>query len=148
MAHNTQHTGFVPTNGLHWLFFDLNSYFASVEQQENPALMGRPVAVVPMMTDSTCAIAASYEAKRYGIITGTKIYEAKQMCPDLVCVLARHDVYVDYHHRILEELENHIHISKVCSIDEAACRLIGAEREKGRTQLILQNALSWGCASI
>ena len=53
--------------GLKWLFFDLNSYFASVEQQENPALRGRPVAVVPARTDSTCAIAASYEAKLYGV---------------------------------------------------------------------------------
>ena len=47
---------------LRWLYVDLNSYFASVEQQLQPALRGRPVAVVPVMTDSTCAIAASYEA--------------------------------------------------------------------------------------
>jgi DNA polymerase-4 len=45
-----------------WLFFDLNSYFASVEQQERPELRGKPVAVVPMMTDYTMEIAASYEA--------------------------------------------------------------------------------------
>lgn len=119
-----------PNPTLDWLFFDLNSYFASVEQQENPDLVGRPVAVVPMMSDATCAIAASYEAKAYGIKTGTKIYEAKRLCPDLHCVLARHDVYVDYHHRILKELERHLHIDKVCSIDEAACRLMGAERER------------------
>ncbi len=53
---------FAPVQKLKWLFFDLNSYFASVEQQENPGLFGKPVAVVPMLTDSTCAIAASYEA--------------------------------------------------------------------------------------
>ena len=47
-----------------WLFLDLNSYFASVEQQLHPELRGRPVAVVPSITDSTCAIAASYEALR------------------------------------------------------------------------------------
>lgn len=114
--------------GLKWLFLDLNSYFASVEQQENPALRGKPVAVVPMMTDSTCAIAASYEAKAYGIKTGTKIFEAKRMCPGLRCVLARHDVYVDYHHRIFAEVENHLHVTKVCSVDEAACLLLGPER--------------------
>lgn len=49
--------------GLNTLFLDLNSYFASVEQNERPELRGRPVAVVPMMTDATCAIAASYEAR-------------------------------------------------------------------------------------
>ncbi|MAM34327.1 MAG: impB/mucB/samB family protein [Micavibrio sp.] len=108
---------------LKWLFLDLNSYFASVEQQDNPALIGRPVAVVPMMTDATCAIAASYEAKAYGIKTGTKIYEAKAKCPDLVCVLARHDRYVYYHHKIVEEIARHTPINKVWSIDELSSRL-------------------------
>jgi DNA polymerase-4 len=119
---------FAPQTKLNWLFFDLNSYFASVEQQDRQELRGKPIAVVPMMTDSTCAIAASYEAKAYGIKTGTKVFEAKKMCPDLVCVLARHDVYVDYHQRIFEEVGKHIPITKICSIDEAACRLLKNER--------------------
>ena len=76
-------------NSCKWLFFDLNSYFASVEQQECPELRGRPIAVVPMDTDYTCAIAASYEAKAFGVKTGTRIKEARQMCPGLVTVLAR-----------------------------------------------------------
>jgi DNA polymerase-4 len=109
--------------GIKWLFLDLNSYFASVEQQDNPSLRGRPVAVVPMESDGTCAIAASYEAKAYGVKTGTKIYEAKRMCPGLVCVPARHDIYVQYHHRILEEVLNHILITKVCSVDELSSKL-------------------------
>ncbi len=112
---------------LRWLYLDLNSYFASVEQQMEPRLRGLPVAVVPMVTDSTCAIAASYEAKALGIKTGTRIWEAKKLCPELICVPARHDAYVDYHHRILNEVENHIHISKVASIDEVACKLMDNE---------------------
>ena len=115
--------------GLKYLFLDLNSYFASVEQQENPALRGKPVAVVPMMTDSTCAIAASYEAKRYGVKTGTKIYEAKQMCPNLQCVLARHDKYVDYHHAVRDAAEKVLPINKIWSIDEFDCVLMGREQE-------------------
>ncbi len=110
-------------SGLKWLFLDLNSYFASVEQQENPALQGKPVAVVPMDTPYTCAIAASYEAKAYGIKTGTMIADAKRMCPALRCVVARHDKYVEYHHRILEEVIKHIPINKVWSIDELSSRL-------------------------
>ena len=117
------------TSPLKWLFLDLNSYFASVEQQDRPALRGKSVAVVPMMTDSTCAIAASYEAKAFGITTGTMIYEAKKMCPELICVKARHEVYVDYHHQIFQELQNHLPITMVCSIDEVACQLLGAERQ-------------------
>lgn len=117
-----------PETQLKWLFLDLNSYFASVEQQENPALRGRPVAVVPMDTDGTCAIAASYEAKAYGVKTGTKIYEAKRMCPGLKCVLAKHDLYVDYHHRVIDEVIRHVPIDKIWSIDELSSRLPQRQR--------------------
>lgn len=111
------------SNQISWLFIDLNSYFASIEQQKNPGLRGKPVAVVPMMTDGTCAIAASYEAKKFGIRTGTKIYDAKRMCPDLHLVLARHDHYVEYHHKIIEEVVRHTPINKVWSIDELSSKL-------------------------
>ncbi len=114
--------------GLKWLFMDLNSYFASVEQQERPHLWGKPVAVVPMMTDYTCAIAASYEAKAYGIKTGTQIKDAKRMCPNLACVLARHDKYVEYHHKIVEEVVLHTPINRIWSIDELSSRLPPSKR--------------------
>lgn len=106
-----------------WLFLDLNCYFASVEQQANPALRGRPVAVVPMDTDSTCAIAASREAKKFGVRTGTKIHDARRLCPGLICVLARHDLYVEYHHRIIAEVVRHTPINKIWSVDELSSRL-------------------------
>jgi DNA polymerase-4 len=57
-------------NGVQWLFLDLNAFFASCEQQDNLALRGQPIIVVQTPTDSACAIAASYEAKRLGITTG------------------------------------------------------------------------------
>lgn len=125
--------------GLKWLFLDLNSYFASVEQQECPELRGRPVAIVPLQTDSTCAIAASKEAKLYGVKTGMPIYEAKRMCPGLRCVLARHDVYVDYHHRVIEEFINHAPIDKIWSIDEIACRLPPGRRAPAKAVQIAHN---------
>lgn len=112
---------------LRWLYVDFNSYFASVEQQLRPELRGRPIAVVPVETDATCAIAASYEAKAFGIKTGTPIYEAREKCPGLVCVLGRHEKYVEYHHRILDEVDKHIPVSAVCSIDEVACKLMDNE---------------------
>ncbi len=112
---------------LQWLYIDFNSYFASVEQQLQPRLRNRPIAVVPVDTDSTCAIAASYEAKAFGIRTGTPIYEARKLCPDLICVLAQHEKYVTFHHRIVEEINQHIPVTAVCSIDEAACRLMRNE---------------------
>ena len=113
---------------LNWLFVDLNSYFASVEQQDRPELRGQPVGVVPMMADTTCCIAASYEAKAHGVKTGTIVADAKQMCPKIVLVEARHEIYVDYHHRIVEAVESCLPVSSVMSIDEMACRLMGRER--------------------
>lgn len=113
----------MPQENVQWLFVDMNSFFASVEQQENPHLRGRPVAVVPSMTEHTCAIAASYEAKAYGIKTGTIIRDALELCPHLNCVPAQHNIYVDYHNRILEEVVRHTPISKVWSIDELSSRL-------------------------
>jgi DNA polymerase-4 len=124
--------------GLKWLFLDLNSYFASVEQNENPALIGKPVAVTPLETDATCAIAASYEAKAYGVKTGTRIYEAKKMCPSLICVMARHDKYVDYHHRILEATEQCLPVHKIWSIDEFDCLLLGKEREPDNARALAE----------
>ena len=121
-----------PPQGLGWLYVEFNSYFASVEQQMNPALRGKPVAVLPVETDATCAIAASYEAKAYGIRTGTPIYEAKKMCPDLICVLGRHEHYREFHDRILDEIDRHIPVTQVCSIDEMACRLMRNETSVAR----------------
>jgi len=116
-------------NTVNWLFLDLNSFFASCEQQERRELRGRPIAVVQMITDSTCAIAASYEAKAFGVKTGTAIWEAKKRCPGLMLVKARHKLYVQYHHRIIEAVNTCLPVTKVCSIDEMACRLMGRERE-------------------
>jgi DNA polymerase-4 len=113
---------------LNWLFVDLNSYFASVEQEVRPELRGRPVGVVPMMADTTCCIAASYEAKAFGVKTGTIVADAKRLCPDIILVEGRHELYTEYHHRIVEAVESCVPVTAVCSIDEMACRLIGRER--------------------
>ena len=116
---------FAIENKLNWLYIDINSYFATIEQQVNPNLRNKPVAVVPMLSDSTCAIAASYEAKLKGINTGTKIYEAKKLCPELICIQSQHSLYVQYHHKIFNEIDKYLHVDHIFSIDEGACRLTG-----------------------
>lgn len=113
--------------GNRWMYIDFNSYFASVEQQLNPQLRNQPIAVAPVNTDATCAIAASYEAKAFGIKTGTPIWEAKKLCPQLVCVLANHETYVEFHKKILVEINRHVPIERVWSIDEVACQLMNNE---------------------
>jgi DNA polymerase-4 len=113
---------------VNWLFLDLNSYFASVEQEVRPELRNRPVGVVPMIADTTVCIAASYEAKAFGVKTGTSVADARRMCPEMVFVEARHEIYVDYHHRIVRAVESCVPVTAVLSIDEMACRLMGRER--------------------
>jgi DNA polymerase IV len=120
---------------VNWLFLDMNSYFASVEQQVQPHLRGKPTAVVTVDAESTVCIAASYEAKAFGVSTGTALGEARKKCPDLNVVVARHEIYVDYHKKIQEAVEqNCLHISKIISIDEMECRLRGRDRQISNAQ--------------
>jgi DNA polymerase-4 len=114
---------------LRYLFLDLNSYFASVEQQERPELRGRPIAVAPLMADTTFVIAASYEAKAYGVKCGVMVRDAKQRCPGLEVIGARPPLYVSYHERVIGAAERVLPIEEVCSIDEMRFRLIGEETQ-------------------
>ncbi len=114
---------------VNWLFVDMNSYFASVEQQVQPQLQRKPTVVVTVDVDSTVCIAASYEAKAFGVSTGTQLGEAKKRCPHLNVVEARHEIYVDYHNQIKKAVENCLHVSKIVSVDEMECRLLGRERQ-------------------
>ncbi|MGH7594704.1 MAG: DNA polymerase thumb domain-containing protein [bacterium] len=124
---------------LRWLFLDLNSYFASIEQELRPELRGRPVAVVPVMTDATCCIAASYEAKAFGVKTGTLVSEARKLCPEIRLIEARHKLYVEYHHAIVQAVESCLAVAVVMSIDEMACRLIGSEQAVEKATAIAKN---------
>lgn len=105
------------------LFLDFDSYFASVEQHVQPHLRGKPVGVAPVMAESSCCIAASYEAKAFGVKTGTRISDARVLCPGIFIVPARPDLYVQYHHKLVAAIETAIHVEKILSIDELWCWL-------------------------
>ncbi|HVA65604.1 MAG TPA: DNA polymerase [Elusimicrobiota bacterium] len=112
-----------------WLYLDMNSFFASVEQEMNPALRGKPVAVVPLHADTTSCIAVSYEGKAFGVKTGTKVGEAKRLCPRMIFIDGDHANYVKYHNRIVTAVETCLPVEAVCSIDEIACRLTGSQQD-------------------
>lgn len=118
------------------LLVDFNSYFASVEQQVEPRLRGRPVGVVPMIADTTVCIAASVEAKTFGVKTGTKVGDAKKLCPGIELVLARHALYIDFHHRAVAAVDTVVPVREVLSIDEMDCELTGRWREPDRALAI------------
>jgi DNA polymerase-4 len=122
-------SGWARPKPLRWLYLDMNAYFASVEQAEDPSLVGRPVAVVPMLADSTFIIAASRECKKLGVKTGMRVGDAKLKIPEILLIPGRPALYVHYHRRIQEVTEQVLPINKVCSIDEMKYRLLGEERE-------------------
>lgn len=112
------------------LYVDFNSYFASVEQQLRPELRGKPIGVLPVVAETTCCIAASYEAKAFGVKTGTMVRDARKLCSDIVFVEARPQVYVEFHHRLIEVVESCTHVEKVLSIDEMVCMLTGSQQKR------------------
>jgi len=103
------------------LFIDFDSFYASVEQQDNIDYQNKPLIVVPCLSDYTCAIAASYQAKRLGVKTGTRVKTAKEKIPDIIVVEARPKRYVEIHNQIVEVVSKHFEKIQVLSIDEMAC---------------------------
>lgn len=123
---------------LRTLFVDFNSYFASVEQQLNPSLRGRPVGVLPVMAESSCCIAASVEAKTFGVRTGTGVAEARRLCPGIHFVLADHAKYVEVHQQAVAAVDRIVPVRQVLSIDEMECELTGRWRERERAVQLAQ----------
>ncbi len=119
-----------------FLHIDLNSFFASVEQELHPEYRGRATAVVGTMADTGTIIAASYEAKALGIKTGTKVGEAKAICPAIVLVNGSHTVYAEFSHKIAAAVERCCPVAHTPSIDEMVCQLVGREQEPPRARAI------------
>jgi len=80
----TSSGGDIAGSSVRWLFLDMNSFFASVEEQEHPELRGRPLAITPVEASTTVCIAANAKARAFGIETGTSVQTALRRCPALV----------------------------------------------------------------
>lgn len=104
------------------LFLDMNSFFASVEQQVRPELRGQPIGVAPYTGSSGCIIAASREAKQNGIKI-CRISEAKKILPNIKIIEARPSLYMIYHKEIVKVLESLTPFYEIFSIDEMAIYL-------------------------
>ncbi len=105
------------------LFVDMNSYFASCEQQVNYYLRGRPVGVCVYTGKYGCVIAPSVEAKRRGVKTGMRLNDAIQVCPDLVPVETNPARYREFHVKIMNVLRKYAEDVLPKSIDEAVVNL-------------------------
>jgi DNA polymerase-4 len=86
---------------------DMNSFFASCEIAENPELKGQKVAVAHVSLDKKgMVLAATYEAKAYGIKTTMLVYEALRLCPDLIFVEPNHELYQEYSRKFFKQSKN------------------------------------------
>jgi len=121
-----------------FLLIDINSYFATLLQQENPFLRGKPVAIVKE-TGRTCIIAASKEAKKCGIQTGSNVVQARQMAPELVVMGAEFDLYLDATKRLIKIFQNVSPRVNVYSLDEAFVEITQCGRLRADARTLAQN---------
>lgn len=112
------------------LHIDFNSYFASVEQQANPRLRGKPIGVTggDRMTRTVLG-AASIEAKKYGVKTGMQIWQAKKLCPQILLVKGDSDKYLEVTKRFLTVLKDYSPYLEVFSIDEVFLEVTGSRQQ-------------------
>lgn len=100
------------------MHIDLNSCFASIEQQSRPLLRGKPVAIVNRRTEHTAIVTASYEAKEKGVKVGMRLKEAQLLCPDIVAVETDPPKYRFVYHRLLRIMQDYSAHVTMKSIDE------------------------------
>lgn len=96
---------------------DMNSYFATAEQQANPFLRNKPVGIVKAKGRG-CVIAASVEAKKFGVKTGCTVWEAKNLCPQIILVPSDMDKYFAITQKLIAVAGRYSPIMEVFSIDE------------------------------
>ncbi|MDY6843167.1 MAG: DNA polymerase IV [Thermodesulfobacteriota bacterium] len=106
------------------LHVDMDAFFASVEQQTNPTLKGKPIAVCGSK-ERTVVSAASYEARPYGVKAGMSLKEAKMNCPDLILVEADVSKYVYTSTIIFSIFKDFTPQVEIYSIDEAFLDVTG-----------------------
>lgn len=106
------------------IHLDMNSYFATMEQQAYPSLRGKPVGVAGKgRGERTVVVGASMEAKKFGLYSGISSWEALKLCPGLILVQADYDRYIFTSKRIFSLLERFSPTVDVFSIDEAFLEL-------------------------
>lgn len=112
------------------MHLDINSCFASIEQQANPILRGRPVAVAAYTTPRGCILAASVEAKKFGVKTGLRVEEGKLLCPDLLILPADPPKYRHVHLRLRRLLSRYTPDLVPKSIDEFVLKFTPADSSR------------------
>lgn len=113
----------------HIMHIDLNSCFATVEQQARPRLRGRPIGIVNRRTEHTAIITASYEAKAMGVKVGMKLKEAQALCPGLIGIESDPAKYRYVYHKLMDIMRRYSPSFTMKSIDEGVIDFNDTSRE-------------------
>jgi DNA polymerase-4 len=119
------------------LHIDLNSCFATVEQQARPMLRGRPVAVTNRLTKNACVVAASYEAKALGVKVGMGFTEAKLLAPDLIMVETDPPKYHYVYKKLIKIMKSYSPNIGMKSIDEGIIDFHGTRANVNKRSLVV-----------
>src|SRR5512136_2983642 len=117
------------------MHIDMNAFFASVEQQSNPRLRGKPIAVIGS-AKRTVITTSSYEARAFGVKTGMTTWEARQKCPHLIFVTGDNRKYTWTSAQIVKLMMQFTPLVEVFSIDEAFLDVTGSMRLFGTPERI------------
>ena len=120
----------------HWyLHVDLDAFFASVEQLDNPQYKGKPVIVGGKPEDRRSVVStASYEARKYGVHSAMPTFQAYKLCPNGIFVRCRMDRYAELSYKIMNIFKNYSPDVQQMSIDEAFIDITGTEKLFGPPQ--------------
>jgi DNA polymerase IV len=113
-----EETEAVPARQRKIIHIDMDAFYASVEQRDNPELRGKPVAVGGSRERGVVA-AASYEARKFGVRSAMPSITAKRQCPDLIFVKPRFDAYKAVSLQLREIFAEHTHLIEPLALDEA-----------------------------
>lgn len=123
------------------LHLDLDAFYCSVEEIQNPALRGKPFAVGGKPDERGVVASCSYAARALGIRSAMPMSRALQMCRQLIIVSGRHKLYGEYSEKVMEKLRNLTPLVEQISIDEAFLDISDIREASTRIALDLQAAI-------
>lgn len=116
------------------LHVDMDAFFASIEQRENPELRGKPVIVGGSKTGRGVVATASYEARKYGVHSAMSGYRAAQLCPNAIFVKSNHQLYSEVGRQVREILHRFTPLVQPMSCDEAFLDISGTLQHFGKPE--------------